>query len=259
VASEDVSERRLVFFLDFLGFSDATKNWRGDRANALLDLLVQVSSLKGSFNLQGHSQRDGSYRFHDIRPEVSTFSDCIFGSFHMPTDGGGMIESLVLDMWLQETVKWVGTIAKRALEIGLLVRGGLTIGNIYHADSVVFGEALVDAYTLESRIASNPRVVVSPSIVPALTEDHMSRLLKDKDGFFHVNYFREMVATAGEPGPGFLDNALSWANSRLVEIDNRIAALNSERRYADAGKWAWFRGEFIEAATKRLGSVVALS
>src|SRR3546814_6589532 len=51
------------------------------------------------------------------------------------------------------------------LEIGVLVRGGVTIGGIHHDDDIVFGLGVNEAYRLESKIANSPR-----------SEEHTSEL-----------------------------------------------------------------------------------
>jgi len=243
-----------VFFLDLLGFSDATRNWRGEKAGELLELLVELSSLRGTFNLDGHPQPDGSYKFHDIRPEFSTFSDCIVGSFNMPdSEGNAALEAAFIDMWLHETTRWISVIAARLLRIGLLVRGGLTMGNIYHANGVVFGEGLVEAYTLESRVANYPRVILAPTLAERLTSDHKKKLLLDHDGLFHINYFCQLFDQAVKPGKDFLDDATKWADEAQREIDARIEELNSADRIAEAAKWAWFREAFGNARRARIG------
>lgn len=57
---------------------------------------------------------------------------------------------------------------QRALRIGLLVRGGATIGKLFDGNGIVFGEAMMEAYHIETRIATYPRVVLSRKI----TERH---------------------------------------------------------------------------------------
>src|SRR4051794_26916634 len=59
-------------------------------------------------------------------------------------------------------------VAEMALRIGVLLRGGMDFGELYHQDGVVFGEALVRAYNLE-KSARVPRVLVSDSIIAKLS------------------------------------------------------------------------------------------
>ena len=52
-----------------------------------------------------------------------------------------------------------------ALLHGLLVRGGISLGNFYMDDTFVFGEALVKAHEKESEQAVYPRIIVDKSIL----------------------------------------------------------------------------------------------
>ena len=44
---------------------------------------------------------------------------------------------------------------------GILLRGGITVGQLCHKDNIVYGPAMVEAYELESKSAIYPRVIVS--------------------------------------------------------------------------------------------------
>ncbi|WP_421353344.1 hypothetical protein [Aeromonas veronii] len=44
---------------------------------------------------------------------------------------------------------------------GYFIRGGLSVGKLFIDDSMIYGKALLDAYNLESKIASDPKVVIS--------------------------------------------------------------------------------------------------
>jgi hypothetical protein len=84
-------------------------------------------------------------------------------------------------MW-SENVVISGRVAMAGLSVRLLVRGALSRGRLYHHGRVVVGEAMVDAYLLECKVALHPRVVVSPRI----TDDN--RLFTDTDGQRCLDY-----------------------------------------------------------------------
>jgi hypothetical protein len=56
---------------------------------------------------------------------------------------------------------------------GWCVRGGIAFGNMYIDDDIVFGPALLDAYSTEKEIARDPRVAVHQSC-RSLIEMHLS-------------------------------------------------------------------------------------
>lgn len=54
-------------------------------------------------------------------------------------------------------------------EKGILIRGGLTIGDIIHeSNGVVFGQGLIDAVMLETKNAKSPRIVLSDKLITEL-------------------------------------------------------------------------------------------
>ena len=66
--------------------------------------------------------------------------------------------------------------------MGALVRGGFTVGELYIDNMMVWGQALVEAYRLESERALYPRIVVDPDF--AGTE---SAALLVEQGYFAID------------------------------------------------------------------------
>jgi hypothetical protein len=59
------------------------------------------------------------------------------------------------------------------LSSGILLRGGMCIGDLYYEKDIVFGPALVKAYELETNLAVFPRIVVdAKSCLLHGTEEH---------------------------------------------------------------------------------------
>jgi hypothetical protein len=69
------------------------------------------------------------------------------------------------------------------LSLGILVRGGFAIGDIYWDDHQIFGPALIEAYDLESKTAVYPRIVLSNVV--------SSHIREGKVGFMSASYRRE--------------------------------------------------------------------
>ena len=79
---------------------------------------------------------------------------------------------------------------------GLFVRGGLSMGDFYINEDIVFGPALLDAHYVESQVACYPRIVLDTQTVEMLkgfTKDdeidlQNSKVLVDSDGQWFLNY-----------------------------------------------------------------------
>lgn len=55
----------------------------------------------------------------------------------------------------------------------LLVRGGISCGNFFSDERMIWGNALLRAYKLEDQIAIYPRIIVAPEIVEII--DYMTK------------------------------------------------------------------------------------
>ena len=120
----------------------------------------------------------------------------------------------------------------------MLVRGGVTIGKLHHSGGVVFGEAMVDAYRLESRVAIYPRVVVSSRIYTLLP--NRERIAQDTDGIWYLKYLSELPR---EIPTGDQKAWLDWC----TEIIREHAAYFEQREmWNEFAKWSWFQRKFRE-------------
>ena len=112
-----------------------------------------------------------------------------------------------------------------ALE-GFFIRGAISIGEVYVDDIVVFGDALTQAHTGESRLARDPRIILTESAVTAVKQHlhyysspkfapQVGELLQDSDGQWFVNYLDTILIAEDEHGP-FYDELLK--HKAAVEI-----------------------------------------
>jgi hypothetical protein len=245
---------QFVIFLDFLGFSEAATSWDLERTLPLLDLLVGIAASKSTFSIDGTALEDGSYKIN-IAPEITTFSDHIVASYHLVDQSIEAAEVLLpfwIDMCLSEAQRIVATIALEALRIGLLIRGGITLGRLYHSGGVVFGEAMVNAYHLESRVANYPRIVVSARVYSKLPEANRHRLRQDKDGIWYLNYLSRLTPWTTPGGKEHREAVRNWIASSVQTIEKNIATLEAQRKLNELAKWTWFRAEFTELVVDRL-------
>lgn len=79
----------------------------------------------------------------------------------------------------------------------VFIRGGITLGDMYAKDDIVFGPALTEAYLLEEKSAKVPRIIVRKKTLDQgaakATEDKKLdtyfATFKDDDAFYVVDYF----------------------------------------------------------------------
>ena len=75
---------------------------------------------------------------------------------------------------------------------GILCRGGVSYGKHFSTEDFLFSHGLIDAYNLESKLAQNPRVVISRSLLELVfgnTENVSHHLiLEENDGLFFLDY-----------------------------------------------------------------------
>ncbi len=74
--------------------------------------------------------------------------------------------------------------------VGWMLRGGITIGELFIDDTMVWGEALIKAYHLEDNIANYPRVIIDETIIDEIVDCEVLRdyIYKDFDGLYFLNY-----------------------------------------------------------------------
>ena len=70
-----------------------------------------------------------------LKVEFGAFSDNFV--YSIPADFGGRILNFIPKM------------VRTLLQKGFLIRGGITVGKLYHKENVVFGPALIEAVKIE--------------------------------------------------------------------------------------------------------------
>lgn len=136
VTHNTVYEKRIVAFVDILGFKTIIEDSINDIS--LRQKVLEVTKII-------HSKRTGN--IEDI--QVTTFSDSAVISY--PLNMRNALFYTIID------------IIHLQLELGhkgIMLRGGIAIGDLYHNEDIVFGPAMNEAYYLESKVAKFPRIVI---------------------------------------------------------------------------------------------------
>ena len=166
---------RAVAFIDILGFKERIFSMQDDQVELkkVYDLLQEMKRAK----------RKAS-QFLDNKIEVSVFSDSIV----LSAERQNAFELVWRSGWLQSQL----------LYLGFLCRGGIALGKVVHKDDILFGEGMIKAYHLESKVAVYPRIIIEDQIIEENRQDPLTMSIDtDADGCNFVAPF-EFVLSENE-------------------------------------------------------------
>jgi hypothetical protein len=226
-AGKPVHRLSYCAFLDILGFSARLR--ASYRANEEDDLLQQfhkifdrrINSLKSEVNeslLYFKSFSDNVLLAH---PQ---FSEDLESEF-------GFILWSILEYQYEMALQ------------GFFIRGGLSVGKLFVDENSVYGEALLDAYELETNVAVNPVVVLSDDAMK-LVDLHLSyymgesapqarSVLVNADGRYFINYLSECILENSE------GEWLDIASLRKHKVQIEKALVQYAAQPAVFAKFSW--------------------
>jgi hypothetical protein len=171
------------------------------------------------------------------REDFLNFSDLCIIRKPLPREGGlsapGELHSQILHMVHVQT--------NLLFDEGILLRGGITIGDVARSYGQLFGPAVVRAYVLESKVARFPRVVVGEEVFDQFKEnpalwvhdlDTEMRTLKgllrrDFDGEYFVDYLSVIEDELDNPEeyPSLLDRHQEFIEEGITQYKNDASIL----------------------------------
>jgi hypothetical protein len=182
---------RYCAFIDILGFRGLVRELQTD-----VSRFVKLQAALTKIHRPGNAPRkDWTTDFR-----VQSISDAVAISTVANLSG------------LTHLFKAIETLAIDLLKEGYLIRGALVKGKLYHDDQMVFGDALVRAYDLESTIARYPRVMV--------TRDIIEEINQSTRGFFREQRQQyEIYLEQADDGPHYV-HVLRNVASEISRIQN---------------------------------------
>ena len=265
-----LEERRICAFIDILGFKNEILN-SDDERRAKIISLIEEFTLEDS-NQGTNSQSIGFGMVSRPTAEVTSFSDNIVISSNLEPviekwNVGGKIQKIENSplKFIEHIFIKIISVYWRALHLGLLFRGGITIGKLYHKNRVVVGEALIKSYELEMK-TSIPRIEVSDEVIYELRNlykdspiNNFDNIIIKKDEKYIVNVFIYHYGvwqdyafinnlTNLEPidTPEIVENIL--INAR--ENYEKYVSYSDEKYIKIANKWKWFMETLSEEFNK---------
>lgn len=237
-------ENRIVAFIDILGFRELlnkTMDKKGnDDESAINEIVSAYNAIRDIWDLDKKSD------FLDTKSsdskKVSIFSDCLVISFEVSTPSEVFFTLLEL--------KWL---IMRLITRKILCRGAVSLGKFLHTENYLFGPALIEAYTLESKAAIYPRVILDSSVIEAGANNRanhhsfsqeleyvQSLLEHDSDGMYYIDYFFKAQSELDDPEydfPQYIDN--------LANIIRKGLMGSSHHSKADVRvKYSWMRERY---------------
>ncbi|MFJ1269232.1 hypothetical protein ACD661_11760 [Legionella lytica] len=173
-------ENRTCVFIDILGWKEVINTCSIEIIYKLLNPFLNISS-----QYQQRKQRENARPENESSPypyevQLTAFSD-----------------SLVMSMPTADLIRIFSNLPKLItafLERGILIRGGIYIGKLYHQDNVIFGPALNKAYQIESEEAIFPRILIADEVIEDFSHDipeikQLPEIMKDHLNNWVINPF----------------------------------------------------------------------
>lgn len=257
-------EIRTIAFIDILGFYDLVS--RSAQNAAFLKKLynaLKIVEYQGrvwvaqAFTNPKDSPEQKKAQIDAMDFRSHAFSDCIVLS-----QRGTFVVPLFIS---------VAQLMMALMDLGVLVRGGISIGPLYHDTNVVFGPALIEAYKLESRSAKFPRILVSDHVYIASQDGIVyfhdqgnsavyrpcEFLRRDSDRQYHLDCLTTaLISPAAVIGS---DNAELLVRLRKISSVVHEEFSKTSGTIDTKAKWGWFMEYFNDFVCIRTSHIPELA
>jgi len=205
--------KAIVTFLDILGFRDLVANDSPEEVDRKLNALERIT---------GPVYITDDPHDRQLEPSVFWFSDSVVRVRHLETEANIEAPTGLLFHELLDMVYAQGELIKE----GILLRGGVTYGEVVSSSSRVFGPGVIKAYEVESKLALYPRVALAPELLKELRRNPLlkSEMHTPKD---ERDYIGQLLRR-GDDGVWFVDYATA-IEEELDDIDRYPIFLNCHR------------------------------
>ena len=229
-------EDRLVAYIDILGWSTVTESMSAaDLYEILEPLRLRGESHNESYRQQLISKFGANVNPMFLEVQYTFFSDSFI--FSMPTSMGARIYDAISE------------IMRDLLKKGFAVRGGITAGQLFHCDQVVFGSALIAAHRIESEEANFARVMVDENAIRSTGIRQYYAVIKDQLGNWIVDPF-PLCATSSDMKD--LIQQIYEPKHILQIIDQKITDYASQSRIRDIWR---FQAEVCALSLEKYGDI----
>lgn len=176
------TEKYAIAYMDALGAKTIICS---DQSNTFLNTLNAVyrRTIAHQWGISQHTES----MLHGFRMEIKMFSDNII----IAAKVDNTIDSIAY------LFNFVSSIQAYFINMGVLTRGGITVGDFFINDIFVYGAALVEAVVAEEKQAVFPRILVLPPAIDFFLTRGCFKAEKmhiftqqDDDGLFYLDYYK---------------------------------------------------------------------
>lgn len=215
---------RFVAFMDVLGFSQLVRN--ADKHPHQREVILTII----------RSLRTTLAEVPPTSFQFTQFSDCIVISADRSRDG------------LLAVFSGCAALVTDLLQMGVLLRGGIALGNLVHTSEILYGTGLLSAYSHDG-VGGNPRIVLDDDVVDDARKEGLDVLVRpdhyDLTPMLHTlwefeNFDPKLLALP----------ALAIAGAKIA----RIISPNSGDLAQPASvraKWRWMRTYWNDSITAK--------
>ena len=173
----------IVGHIDVLGAKALIEDDEISFISTLKEMIKAAQSLCEVYNQTSHRKFD--YK-------LKIFSDNLCFYAELPETGDeeskkNKWENILYMFFLISAFQYIAI-----LEHKILLRGGISIGNLYYNDDFIIGKALSEAYMLEAKNAVYSRILIDKKIIKENERPTGAKLtdfiMQDTDGNFMLNY-----------------------------------------------------------------------
>jgi hypothetical protein len=161
----------VVAFIDILGFKDIVKaNDKSKNDDIIFELqLALEQAFKKSITTNKHWV-DNELLKEKLKHKQ--FSDNIYISFDFKDD----YSDYELAVYMVTTI--AAHYQRIMLTKGFYVRGGIATGTVYFDEYMIFSNALIKAYEIESKIAKYPRIIIDDGVIKKLNKISKQNIIR---------------------------------------------------------------------------------
>ncbi len=184
---------------------------------------------------------------------------------------------------ISEFVEFISKIQYTLLVEGILIRGGISIGTLYHSDKYIFGTAIISAYKLENEKAIYPRIIIDERLIQEISRrienkfeqsfksyltingkkyywvshddysmsEYSHYIQTDFDGVYYINYLQDNLNTIQGSSIEFLDVSLQLLRGVYEDECKKVIQLINNGLQSDdpkvQKKYEWLKEKYNKA------------